>query len=68
MADLRKKMHKEIIASLGKQHTDLLDIIIPYASDIEKMGIKRMPLGAYTQKGRSVEAYQALWQAILQRV
>jgi cellulose biosynthesis protein BcsQ len=68
MADLRKKMHKEIIASLGKQHADLLDIIIPYASDIEKMGIKRMPLGAYTQKGRSVEAYQALWQAILQRV
>ena len=68
MADLRKKMHKEIIASLGQQQTDLLDIIIPYASDIEKMGIKRMPLGAYTQKGRSVEAYQALWHAILQRV
>ena len=68
MADLRKNMHKEIIASLGKQHTDLLDIIIPYASDIEKMGIKRMPLGAYTQQGRSVEAYQALWQAILQRI
>lgn len=67
MADLRKKMHKEIIASQGKQQVDLLDIIIPYASDIEKMGIKRMPLGAYTQKGRSVEAYQALWQAILQR-
>ncbi len=68
MADQRKKMHKEIIASLGKQHADLLDIVIPYASDIEKMGIKRMPLGAYTQKGRSVEAYQALWQAILQRI
>jgi len=68
MADLRKKMHKEIIASLGKQHGDLLDIIIPYASDIEKMGIKRMPLGAYTQTGRSIAAYQALWQAILQRI
>ena len=68
MADQRKKMHKDIIASLGKQHVDLLDIVIPYASDIEQMGIKRMPLGAYTQKGRSVEAYHALWQAILQRI
>lgn len=68
MADLRKKMHQDLIASSGKHHKELLDIIIPYASDIEKMGIKRMPLGAYTQKGRSVEAYQALWQAILQRV
>ncbi len=68
MADQRKKMHKEIIASFSKQHPDLLDIIIPYASDIEKMGIKRMPLGAYTQKGRSIEAYRALWEAILKRL
>lgn len=68
MADRRKKMHREIIEDLTEQHPDILESIIPYASDIEQMGIKRMPLAAYTKKGRSNEAYHTLWQEILQRV
>ena len=66
MVDKRKKMHREIMQTLAEQHPDILQSVIPYASDIERMGWERMPLGAYTRKGRSVEAYQALWQEILQ--
>lgn len=65
MADKRKKMHREIMQSLAAKHPDLLTAVIPYASDIERMGWERMPLGAYTNKGRSVEAYQMLWQEII---
>jgi len=65
MADKRKKMHREIMQSLSAKHPELLQSVIPYASDIERMGWERMPLGAYTNKGRSVEAYQMLWQEIL---
>ena len=65
MADRRKKMHREIMQTLAEKHPDILQSVIPYASDIERMGWERMPLGAYTKKGRSVEAYQALWQEIL---
>lgn len=65
MADRRKKMHREIMQTLAEKHPDILQSIIPYASDIERMGWERMPLGAYTHKGRSVEAYKALWQEIL---
>ncbi|RLA19649.1 MAG: ParA family protein [Gammaproteobacteria bacterium] len=65
MADRRKTMHREIIASLVEKHPDILQTIIPYASDIERMGWERMPLGAYVNKGRSVDAYKALWQEII---
>ena len=66
MADRRKKMHREIMATLTEKHPDILQSIIPYASDIERMGWERMPLGGYVNKGRSLEAYQALWQEILE--
>jgi len=65
MADKRKKMHREIMHSLTDQHPDLLHSFIPYASDIERMGWERMPLGGYLNKGRSIEAYRELWQEIL---
>jgi len=66
MADRRKKMHREIMETLVEKHPDILEAVIPYASDIERMGWERMPLGGYSNKGRSTEAYQALWQEILQ--
>jgi len=65
MADRRKKMHREIMQSLAEKHADILTSVIPYASDIERMGWQRMPLGAYLNKGRSIVAYQTLWQEIL---
>ncbi len=64
MADKRKKMHQEIMQTLVEKHPDILHSVIPYASDIERMGWERQPLGAYASKGRSVEAYQSLWQEI----
>jgi len=65
MADRRKKMHREIIESLVEKHPDILKTVIPYASDIERMGLERMPLGGYMKKSRSVDAYQSLWKEIL---
>jgi cellulose biosynthesis protein BcsQ len=65
MADRRKKMHREIMETLAEKHPDILQSFIPYASDIERMGWERMPLGGYVNKGRSLEAFQSLWQEIL---
>jgi cellulose biosynthesis protein BcsQ len=65
MSDRRKKMHREIMDTLIEEHADILSTAIPYASDIERMGWERMPLGAYERKSRSTEAYIALWQEIL---
>ncbi|MBT3813435.1 MAG: AAA family ATPase [Gammaproteobacteria bacterium] len=68
MADRRKKMHREIIDTLSEKHPDILQTAIPYASDIERMGLERKPLGAYLKKGRSTVAYQLLWQELLARM
>jgi len=65
MADRRKNMHRDIIETLAIQHPDILQAIIPYASDIERMGLERMPLGGYMKRSRSTEAYQSLWAEIL---
>jgi chromosome partitioning protein len=64
MADRRKNMHRDIMASLANEHPDILQTAIPYASDIERMGLERMPLGGFINKSRSTEAYQALWLEI----
>ena len=67
MVDRRKNMHKELMDSLAKTHPEILKTPIPYASDIERMGLERMPLGGFSTKSRSLQAYQTLWQEILGR-
>jgi chromosome partitioning protein len=65
MVDKRKKMHLNLMESMLAQYPEIFSTVIPYASDIEKMGINRMPLLAYANKGAAVEAYQQLWQELL---
>ncbi len=67
MVDRRKNMHKEMMASLINTHPEILQTPIPYASDIERMGLERMPLGGFTTKSKSLDAYQALWKELLMR-
>jgi len=68
MADRRKKMHRDIMGHLVEKYPEILHAAIPYASDIERMGLERMPLGGYICKSRSIQAYNELWQEILARI
>jgi len=68
MADRRKKMHKDIMEDLVKNHPEILTTAIPYASDIERMGLERQPLGGFMNKGKSISAYHELWQEVMMRV
>lgn len=68
MVDRRKKLHIDIINALPEQYPELLTSAIPYASDIERMGLERMPLGAFIKNSRSLSAYQELWHEILDRL
>jgi len=67
MADRRKKMHKDIMENLIKSYPEILNAAIPYASDVERMGLERMPLGGFIHKSPSTEAYDALWQEMMIR-
>ena len=68
MADRRKKMHKDIMTNMAESHAEILTTAIPYASDIERMGLERMPLNGYVKKSQSTIAYDALWEEILVRI
>lgn len=64
MVDRRKKLHKLITDMPPKTLPDFLLSQIPYASEIEQMGIRRAPLATYVSHNRSSEAYASLWSEI----
>lgn len=68
MVDRRKKMHLEIMNTLPEHYPDFLSTAIPYASDIERMGIERMPLGAFAKNSRSEKAYLMLWEEVREKL
>ncbi|MGK2906683.1 MAG: ParA family protein [Desulfuromonadales bacterium] len=68
MVDRRKKLHQEIVADLPRQYPHMLIAEIPYASDVERMGIHRAPLGSYAGNSRSARAYAALWLEVRARI
>jgi len=68
MLDRRKKMQRDIVENMKNIHPEILATAIPYASDIERMGLERMPLGGFVKKSASTIAYNELWQEILARI
>ena len=68
MVDRRKKLHQEIVAELPRDYPHMLLSEIPYASEVERMGIHRAPLGSYAASSRPALAYAALWQEIRARL
>lgn len=65
MVDKRKKMHRDIMAHLSETYPNTLSTAIPYASEIERMGIEQCPVGAYSHKSDLINAYNKLWQEVL---
>jgi chromosome partitioning protein len=68
MADRRKAMHREIVAGLTRDYPLMLRAAIPYASEVERMGITRAPLGSYAPGSRPARAYAALWAELRARL
>lgn len=68
MVDLRKNLHKQIVESLHQDFPRLLKSQIPYASDIEQMGVQRAPVHQFASKGRAACAFQSLWKELQERL
>ena len=65
MVDRRKRMHLDILETMPKKFPELLATEIPYAAEIEQMGIYRQPLFGYVASGSgAASAYRALWQEV----
>jgi cellulose biosynthesis protein BcsQ len=68
MVDGRKEMHRRLIELLPRERSGFLSARIPFASDVEKMGVFREPLGRYAPRSRSAQAFEALWREVRERV
>jgi chromosome partitioning protein len=68
MADRRKRMHRELMASLAAEHPDLLETVIPASADVERMGSHRAPLVDFAPRSPAARAYAALWREVRERV
>lgn len=61
MVDRRKNMHNELMAMMVKEFNGILRSLIPYLSQIERMGIEREPVAASAPGSVASKAYQNLW-------
>lgn len=68
MADLRKKLHQNLVDYPPDLGFEFLRTHIPYAVDVERMGAERAPVVAYAPRCNASLAYQALWQEIQTRI
>jgi len=65
MVQKRNRMHREIMAELPLSYPGFLKTVIPFSVDVEKMGLRRMPLLAYSTTCEAALAYRALCGEIL---
>ncbi|GAB6040368.1 ParA family protein [Endothiovibrio diazotrophicus] len=68
MVDRRKHLHRLILETPTKALPGILGTHIPYAADVEKMGVRRQPLPVYAAASTPGRAYDALWREIKERL
>lgn len=61
MVDRRKALHREILEKLRADCPGLLNTHIPYASEVEQMGVRCAPVGQFAAYSRAGLAFEALW-------
>jgi len=64
MVDRRKRLHTDLVEQLPERYPGFLKTCIPYAADVERMGVHRMPLAAYAPSNAASRAYDALWREV----
>jgi chromosome partitioning protein len=65
MVQKRNNMHRDKILELSASYSQFLRTVIPFSADVEKMGLRRMPLLAYSRACDAAQAYRALCEEVI---
>jgi len=68
MVDRRKRLHREVVDGLGGTYPQIAKAAIPAASDVERMGVTRMPIVEFAPTSPAARAYEALWEETVLRL
>jgi len=61
-------LHQETMEVLTRERPGVLRSQIPHATQVERMGVHRAPLGSYAGRSRPALAYEGLWEEIKTRL
>lgn len=69
MVDRRKRLHRDLVAELPVTYPrSVVDIAVPAASDVERMGTAREPLMRFAPHAAATRAYESLWRHTKERL
>lgn len=68
MVDRRKSLHREIASSALDGDGEMLRTTVPYATQVERMSVRREPLGRFAPRSAAARAYGELWSEIRGRL
>jgi cellulose biosynthesis protein BcsQ len=68
MVDRRKTLHREILEQFPGECPEILNTHIPYASEVEQMGVRCAPVGEFAAYSRPGLAFEALWAELRPRL
>ncbi len=64
MLDRRKSLHRDLSQAFEQNFKRILPSAIPYATDVEKMGLQREPVEVFAPRSTAATAYQQLWKEV----
>lgn len=62
--DLRRNMHKQMLADIKKMPVSMLKTWVPVDSAAELSSERRAPLTSYARFGRAANAYRRMWREV----
>ena len=68
MADRRRRLHRDIMVEFARRTPECSKIFIPYASLVEQMGPRRMPVTAFAPASAPARAFAQLWAHLAPRL
>jgi len=66
MVDRRRRLHRELVASLPAELPGVSGVAIPSASIVEQMGLRRAPVVITAPRHPAAVAYGELWERAMQ--
>ena len=64
MVDRRKNLHRLIVQHPPSFMSSVLKSTIPYASEVERMGLHRAPVTVFAARSRAALCYSAMWHEL----
>ncbi len=68
IVDRRKRLHRELVEHYRAFGKGFLKTVIPNATEVEQMALRRAPVRTFAPNSVAAHAYEAMWREITERL